>query len=102
MIVNELIEDGVLLSASTSNSSTINMKDNKKRIWDIVAISDQLRGSSTLLTTVNQEMPPKAAIRYSISIHRLSLDFPSNKDTKCRGRSRWRPHEFQNDSWTIG
>ena len=22
--------------------------------------------------------------------------------TKCRGRSRWRHHEFQNDSWTIG
>ena len=40
MIVNELIEDGILLSASTSNSSTINsMKDNKKRIWDIAAIS---------------------------------------------------------------
>jgi L-2-hydroxyglutarate oxidase len=48
MIVNELIEDGILLSASTSNSSTINsMKDNKKRIWDIAAISDQLRGSSS-------------------------------------------------------
>ncbi|MGB7954870.1 MAG: FAD-dependent oxidoreductase [Candidatus Nitrosopolaris sp.] len=47
MIVNDLIEDGILLSASTSNSSTINnMKDNKKRIWDIAAISDQLQGSS--------------------------------------------------------
>jgi L-2-hydroxyglutarate oxidase len=47
MIVNELIEDGILLSASTSNSSNINsLKDNKKRIWDIAAISDQLRGSS--------------------------------------------------------
>jgi L-2-hydroxyglutarate oxidase len=45
MIVNDLIEDGILLSASTSNSSTINnMKE--KRIWDIAAISDQLRGSS--------------------------------------------------------
>ena len=47
MIVNELVEDGILLSASTSKSSTINsMKDNKKRIWNIAAISDQLRGSS--------------------------------------------------------
>jgi hypothetical protein len=48
MIVNELVEDGILLSASTSNSSTFNsMKNNKKSIWDIAAVSDQLRGSSS-------------------------------------------------------
>jgi len=48
MIVNELVEDGILLSESTSDSSTINsMKNNKKGIWDIAAVSDQLRGSSS-------------------------------------------------------
>ena len=71
MIVNELIEDGILLSTSTSNSSTINsMKDNRKRIWDIVAISNHFE-VRVAANDCQSADAGQATIRYSISIYRL-------------------------------
>jgi (S)-2-hydroxyglutarate dehydrogenase len=43
MIANELVEEGILLSASANSSTTNSTESNKNPIWDIAAISENVR-----------------------------------------------------------